>query len=273
MRVQGLCCLYLLTDAIVVVNYNFIGDIMPAFIDKTGNTYGKLKVIRLADSKRGRDLLWVCQCSCGNVIETTGGRLQSGNTKSCGCNKTEVLLKRNTKHSLSKTSEYMSWKDMKKRCYNKANKRYPNYSAKGIIVCDEWKNDFLAFLNYMGNKPDDGNCWTVGRIDNNKSYEPGNVRWELLDQQARNHSKQSNNTSGITGVMFRVKVVNGREYSSWVAAWNELNGKKKTKEFSVNKFGFDAAKQMAVDYRNKAIEDLNNKGAGYEPSHGTTKEG
>lgn len=245
---------------------------MPAFIDKTGNRYGKLTVLKLSHEKSKKELLWECLCDCGNTTKVTSGRLQSGNTTSCGCYKRELVTKRNTTHAKSHLKEYQTWKDMKKRCYNKNNKRYENYSSKGITVCDEWLNDFEAFLDYIGKAPNDGQCWSIGRIDNNDGYKPGNVRWELLEQQSRNHSLQKNNTSGINGIRLAIKIVKDKEYKSWVAAWNDSNGKKRTKEFSTNKFGFDKAKELAINFRNSMIKDLEEAGIIYEPSHGTTKE-
>lgn len=245
---------------------------MPAFIDRTGKVFGKLTVVMLSERKEGKNLLWVCKCDCGNSIEVTTGKLTSGNTKSCGCLKSELLIKRNSKHQMSKLPEYSVWKDMKKRCYNKSNKRYKNYSEKGITVCEEWRENFQAFFEYIGSRPNDGQVWTIGRIDNNLSYQPGNVRWELLSTQARNHSLQTNNKSGICGVHLREKVINGVTYSSWVATWNNSNGIKKTKEFSVNKYGYEEAKQLAISYRKRMIEDLKDSGILYAESHGTVKD-
>ena len=33
----------------------------------------------------GSQLIWKCQCDCGNICEVPGVDLRSGNTKSCGC--------------------------------------------------------------------------------------------------------------------------------------------------------------------------------------------
>ena len=242
---------------------------MPTFDDKTNRRYGKLTVLSLSQEKYKKELQWLCKCDCGNITTVTAGRLQSGNTTSCGCRRVEALTERNTLHGKSKTKEYQAWKDMKKRCYNKNNKRYENYSSKGIIVCDEWLDDFEAFLDYIGKAPDNGQCWTIGRIDNNDSYKPGNVRWELLEKQARNHSLQKNNTSGINGIQLRSKIIAGKEYTAWVATWNNANGKKCTKDFSTNKYGFHKAKELAIQYRNRMLEMLQQEGIFYEDSHGT----
>ncbi len=37
------------------------------------------------------------------------------------------------------------WNNMKYRCYNPKCPDYPRYGGKGVIVCQEWLNDFNAF--------------------------------------------------------------------------------------------------------------------------------
>lgn len=52
--------------------------------DLTGQTFGKLTVIRINDFKRGR-ARFLCRCKCGNTTVVTSSNLQYGTTKSCGC--------------------------------------------------------------------------------------------------------------------------------------------------------------------------------------------
>lgn len=72
---------------------------------------------------------------------------------------------------------------MKQRCFNTNSKKYPLYGGRGITMCEEWRNDFAAFYAYMGDPPP---STTIDRIDTNKGYEPGNVRWATPKQQANN---------------------------------------------------------------------------------------
>lgn len=88
------------------------------------------------------------------------------------------------KHGLSKTPEYVLWKTMVMRCRNPNAQGYSHYGARGITVCDEWAQNPHAFLSYIGPRPSPQH--SLGRKDNSKGYEPGNVRWETPDQQARN---------------------------------------------------------------------------------------
>lgn len=55
-------------------------------IDMLGKTFGQLTVLRFVGTKNNsRNLLWECTCTCGNNTITTGSRLRSFHTKSCGC--------------------------------------------------------------------------------------------------------------------------------------------------------------------------------------------
>ncbi len=77
---------------------------------------------------------------------------------------------------------------MKGRCHDPRNNRYAEYGARGITVCEEWRNDFAAFFAHVGERPSVKH--SIDRIDVNRVYEPGNVRWASIVQQANN--KRSN---------------------------------------------------------------------------------
>ena len=72
---------------------------------------------------------------------------------------------------------------MKSRCYRPSHPAWKYYGAKGVKVCERWKNSFKAFLADMGEAPD--GYW-IDRIDNTKDYEPGNCRWVTPKQSAQN---------------------------------------------------------------------------------------
>lgn len=80
--------------------------------------------------------------------------------------------------------EHQAWRNMNQRCYYEKDKKYKFYGGRGITVCDEWRNNSKAFIAYMGPRPSKDH--SIDRIDNNKGYEPGNVRWATREEQMRN---------------------------------------------------------------------------------------
>lgn len=88
----------------------------------------------------------------------------------------------NTKNRL-----YRIWHNMKSRCYLETFTRYKYYGARGITVCEEWRNSFLAFSNWaMANGYRDD--LQIDRIDNDGNYEPSNCRWVTKMKQESNKS-------------------------------------------------------------------------------------
>lgn len=73
------------------------------------------------------------------------------------------------------------------------------------------------------------------------------------------------NTSGFTGVTFERKVdkLRGTESLYYRAFWSDIDGKSKSKCFSVKKNGEELAEFLAQEYRQHQIDLLNLVGAGY----------
>ena len=70
------------------------------------------------------------------------------------------------------------------RCLNPNRDDWPDYGGRGITVCTEWRESFEAFLAHVGRKPSPRH--SLDRIENNRGYEPGNVRWATPREQANN---------------------------------------------------------------------------------------
>lgn len=150
-----------------------------------GMRFGRLYVVGREPNKLGRTM-WKCVCDCGNTHVANGKLMKQGHTKSCGCLKHDGSAR--IIHGHSKRSghsrTYRSWAKMLERCENPKNKDYYNYGGRGITVHASW-HAFEDFLSYIGECPEK---FELDRIDSNKSYEPGNVRWVDEYTQALNRT-------------------------------------------------------------------------------------
>lgn len=173
--------------------------------DLTGQRFGRLTVIGLQPTET-RKTFWVCECDCGNMKVVRSDILQSGNTRSCGCLKKEQDETNLTKGYARKTREergfvsggtrlYQVWQGMKKRCSSPSDVRYHRYGGRGIKVCDDWNNDYLAFHNWAITNGYSEEL-TIDRIDSDGDYEPSNCRWATKKEQANNRSTNIKITIG-----------------------------------------------------------------------------
>lgn len=178
---------------------------MGKFIDLTDKKYGLLTVIKRVENDARGNPQWLCSCDCGNQTIARGYNLKNGNTSSCGCL---------NKISMSRTG--------------KANKQYNAYDLSGEYgIGYTNKNEKFLFdledydkiKNYCWFIDKSGYVMTVdgimmhilimnpqehkwvdhikhNKFDNRKTQ----LRLVTCTQNAINRKKQSNNTSGITGV-------------------------------------------------------------------------
>lgn len=103
----------------------------------------------------------------------------------------------------------------------------------------------------------------VDHIDGNTlNNKIENLRLIPKGQNTRNTRMYKNNTSGITGVYFEPKA------NRFKAMWIDLDRVQRSKVFNINKYGYDKAFEMACQYREKMIQELNEQGVGYSERHG-----
>ncbi len=151
-----------------------------------GQRFGKLKVVSSAPRAASGNIMYHCQCDCGETTLTSASHLRIGKTRSCGCLRTESAARATlaaTTHGMKNTATYRVWAAMLSRCRNPNAQQYRNYGARGIAVCKRW-HKFEGFLADMGVCPEG---MSLDRHPNvNGGYKPSNCRWATTLQQARN---------------------------------------------------------------------------------------
>jgi len=173
---------------------------MGRLIDLTGKRFGRWKVLAIHPKRRrygkaGKAIavLWHSRCDCGVEDNVLGSNLRRGLSKSCGCAARETTRKRNTKHGHAvrgqHTRAYDAWQHAKQRCLNPNNKDYPNYGGRSIGFHRDYIDDYLAFFADVLDPPPGQ---SLDRIDNNRGYEPNNMRWaDAMTQRANQRRRKT----------------------------------------------------------------------------------
>ena len=158
-------------------------------LDLTGRRFGRLTVINCLGSDANYRVHWNCKCDCGNYKDVKTVDLTRGATRSCGCLFKETA--NNQKQMYPKDVRIKRlrhiWHGMRRRCNDKNHNCYSRYGLRGIKVCDEWNNDYVAFARWALSNGYAENL-TIDRINNDGNYEPSNCRWIPEKEQHRNTS-------------------------------------------------------------------------------------
>ena len=174
-----------------------------------GQKFNRWTAIKqIGKNKRGRKT-WLFQCDCGSQLISEPYYVTGGHTKSCGCLKNKLISQSNKTHGQTSSRLYGIWRGMKSRCYNAHTKDFSYYGAKGIKVCDEWKQSFEHFKDwaFANGYSDD---LTLDRIDGMKDYCPTNCRW--VDRKTQSRNLSSNVVLTIYGI------------SKTITEWSETCG-------------------------------------------------
>ena len=181
-------------------------------IEMVGKKFGRLTVVSF-DRLEKHKTYWKCSCDCGLTVIANGNNLRSGNTKSCGCLRRERTRDRglqNKKHGEgheNMTRLYTIWCGMRQRCNNPNRDAFRLYGGKGITVCKEWSDSYLAFRKWAFSsgykeQPKETSfqeALSIDRIDPSKGYCPENCRWITRSENTARANKNHKSRKLIRG--------------------------------------------------------------------------
>ena len=99
--------------------------------------------------------------------------------------KTQVVTRNREAHGESKTPLYRLWKAMVRRCESEKAHNYRWYGAKGVKVCDEWRQSYTAFRDWA-HEHGYVRGLELDRRDSDGNYCPENCRWITKKTNIRN---------------------------------------------------------------------------------------
>jgi hypothetical protein len=161
-----------------------------------GTPFGRLTTTTLPYRKQhsyGAKWHVVCRCSCGNTKEYVLSPIRRGDTRSCGCLKSEQsrdrCIARRIYYSNTDIKLHKIFRGMKRRCYEPKHKYFYRYGGRGIRICEAWLNSFAVFREWAVNHPAYREGLTIERKDNDKDYMPENCTWIPREEQPFNCSR------------------------------------------------------------------------------------
>lgn len=138
------------------------------------------------------------RCECGTEKVMLINNVVIGKSSSCGCYRKKFVseTKPGKKHGFAKTPLFDVWHLMRRRCYKVGSKNYHQYGALGIKMCDEWKDNAGAFVEWAkANGYKKG--LQIDRIDTYGNYEPSNCRF--VTSKVNNNNRKDNKLVEFNG--------------------------------------------------------------------------
>lgn len=203
-----------------------------------GKKFGKWTIISFSYKDKYNHPFYKCKCECGCIKDVDIYRLKYGHSLACSrCRYNEKTVPLYIKRLRR------IYHNIKQRCYNPKSPKYKDYGGRGVVVCEDWKNNSNLFIEWALNNGYKDE-YTIDRIDNNGNYCPENCRWSDIETQANN--KRTNHYLFYKGKTYTV--------SSFCKTFN-LN--RLVISQRINRYGYDnpelLLKKSLSGYKNRKL--------------------
>ncbi len=169
-----------------------------------GQLFGRLIVLRQAfdnecteSQLRAPMTKWLCRCACDHEIIALRSHLVTGQTTSCGCSRKGQKRPGILGKSRGDKRIKNIWQAMQARCYLPSHKYYYRYGGRGIKICDDWKDSFDTFHQWMLSQGYTDEL-TIDRHSNDGDYTPDNCHLITLKEQQSNKDNTIKCESGLS---------------------------------------------------------------------------
>lgn len=148
---------------------------------RVGAVFGGLTVLGRSGKRRNSIALFNARCLCGAVVEIPAASLERNKNGCQGCRTkkgfVDAVFNGDKKLYKSFGNRY---RGIMARVYDPRHHQYKDYGGRGVLVHEAWVKDQQAFMRYVATLEGFSDTVKRGlqidRIDNDKGYEPGNLR-------------------------------------------------------------------------------------------------
>lgn len=154
--------------------------------------FGKIVVLSREGSNHAGLAMWACRCDCGTEFVRSGAEIRStGEGCQCRACGVQQMSESHITHGDTGTYLHTAWMGARRRVTDDKHPKWMNYGGRGITMYDRWMKDYTAYRDYvdqtLGPRPSPDH--TIDRVDNDKGYEPGNIRWATEAEQLANRRR------------------------------------------------------------------------------------
>jgi len=153
-------------------------------IDITGQKFGRLTAKEPTDKRVRKNIIWIFECECGQIIEAQATRVKSGHKNSCGCLHGDVIKK----YRMDKNPNWTGYEGIRGSHWSSIQRGAKTRNLEFTISIEyAWKiyesqnrlcklTKIPIYLDYRDTNKREKTA-SLDRIDSKQGYVEGNIQW------------------------------------------------------------------------------------------------